>query len=46
MCNGDVLSYDDGIEKIVHPMNRASVIPGLTRDPGQIETTGFLHTQE
>lgn len=22
MCNGDVLSYDDGLEKIVHPNNR------------------------
>ncbi len=22
MCNGDILSYDDGIQKIVHPENR------------------------
>ncbi len=22
ICNGDMLSYDDGVAKIIHPMNR------------------------
>lgn len=22
LCNGDILSHDDGIEKIIHPANR------------------------
>lgn len=22
MCNGDVMSYDDGVKKMVHPENR------------------------
>ena len=46
IANGDVMSYDDGVEKMVHPENRFPVIPGLTRDPAQPDTTGFLPPQE
>ncbi len=47
ICNGDVLSYDYGVEKIVHPENRwssASVIS--TESPESLATTRDLATNE
>ena len=45
ICNGDVMSYEDGLAKMVHPLNRVSVISTESsasvttkRDPAQKDT--------
>ena len=43
ICNGDVMSYEDGIAKIVHPENRRSLASVIsTESPESVATTRDL----
>ena len=43
ICNGDVMSYEDGILKIMHPENRRSLASVIsTESPESVATTRDL----
>lgn len=43
MCNGDIIDYNDGLEKIIHPQNRIKeALPAIGGSNGMQNLDGFM----